>query len=147
MARVIPATASQSLPAVHASTTALLDALNRLGGRQDSHATTRDLIVAAPRDVPLVAVAPGPAVTGHNVEAFMARAAGLEAQAFTSLEQLVATGLLHAVDDPGAGDGAGTSWATADPKGVARQAVQWALDHPEHAMQAQAWAIARLALR
>lgn len=132
---------------VHASETALLDALNRLGGRQDAPATTRDLIAAAPRDLPLVAVrADGPTVTGFNVEAFMARAVELEPDALAALEQLVATGVLPAPADPGAGTGQGTSWATADPKGVARQAVQWALDHPEHGLQSEAFRIARLAL-
>jgi hypothetical protein len=132
---------------MHASETALLDALNRLGGRQDAPATTRDLIAAAPRDLPLVAVdARGPAVTGCNVEAFMARAAEQEPAALAALEALVATGALAAAADPGAGPGATAVWATADPKGVARQAVQWALDHPEHALQAEAFAIARLAL-
>ncbi len=132
---------------MHASETALLDALNRLGGRQDAPATTRDLIAAAPRDLPLVAVrADRPAVTAFNVEAFMARAAELEPQAFVALEQLVATGVLAALDDPGAGGDHSTSWATADAKGVARQAVQWALDHPEHGLQGEAFAIARRAL-
>lgn len=130
-----------------ASETVLLDALNRLGGRQDAPATTRDLIAAAPRDLPLVAVrADGPAVTAFNVEAFMARAVELEPEAVGALEQLVAAGVLSAHDDPGAGGDASTSWATADPKGVARQAVQWSLDHPEHGLQAEAFAIARLAL-
>ena len=132
---------------MHASETALLDALNRLGGRQDAPATARDLIAAAPRDLPLVAVrAAGPAVTGCNVEAFMARAAELEPEAMAALERLVATGVLPAQDDPGAGAELSTSWATADPKGVARQAVQWALDHPELGLQADAFRIAQLAL-
>ncbi len=132
---------------MHASETALLDALNRLGGRQDAPATTRDLIAAAPRDLPLVAVrSDGPAVDAYNVEAFMARAAELEPEALAALGQLVATGVLPASDDPGAGGGGSTCWATADPKGVARQAVQWALDHPEHRLQGEAFGIARLAL-
>lgn len=132
---------------MHASETVLLDALNRLGGRQDAPATTRDLIAAAPRDLPLVAVrAEGPAVTGFNVEAFMARVIELEAEGLAALEQLVATGVLAALSDPGAGGDGSTSWATADPKGVARQAVQWALDHPEHGLQGEAFRLARLAL-
>lgn len=132
---------------MRASETALLDALNRLGGRQDAAATTRDLIAAAPRDLPLVAVrARGPAVTGFNVEAFMARAAELEPEALAALEQLVITGALPARDDPGASGDESTSWATADAKGVARQAVQWALDHPEHGLHGEAFAIARRAL-
>lgn len=132
---------------VRASETALLDALNRLGGRQAAPPTTRDLIAAAPRDLPLVAVrAAGPSVTGYNVEAFMARAPELEPEALAALHELVAAGVLAAAADPGAGHDASTSWATADPKGVARQAVQWALDHPEHALQAEAFALARLAL-
>ncbi len=132
---------------VHASETALLDALNRLGGRQSAPATARDLIAAAPRDLPLVAVrSTGPAVTGCNVEAFMARAVELEPEALAALERLVATGVLAAAADPGAGADASTVWATAHPKGVARQAVQWALDHPEHGLQAEAFAIARRAL-
>lgn len=135
------------MQAVHASETVLLDALNRLGGRQDAPATTRDLIAAAPRDLPLVAVrAEGPAVTGFNVEAFMARVIELESEGLAALEQLVATGVLAALSDPGAGGDGSTSWATADPKGVARQAVQWALDHPEHGLQGEAFRIARLAL-
>ncbi len=129
---------------MHASETVLVDALNRLGGRQDAPANTRDLIAAAPRDLPLVAVRSGPTVTGYNVEAFMARAVELEPEALAALHQLVSSGVLPAAADPGIGDG--TSWATADPKGVARQALQWALDHPEHALQGEAFAIARLAL-
>lgn len=129
---------------MHASETALLDALNRLGGRQDAPATTRDLIAAAPKDLPLVAVrAEGPSVTGANVEAFMARAAELEHEALAALERLVASGVLPASDDPGADPAA---WAAADRKGVARQTVQWALDHPEHGLQADAFRVARLAL-
>lgn len=132
---------------MHASETVLLDALNRLGGRQDAPATTRDLIAAAPRDLPLVGVRPdGPTVTGYNVEAFMARAIELEPEALAALEQLVATGVLSAAGDPGAGIDRSMAWATADAKGVARQAVQWALDHPEHRLQAEAFRIARLAL-
>ena len=139
---------------MRASETVLLDALNRLGGRQDVPANTRDLIAAAPRDLPLVAVRPGPSVTGYNVEAFMARAAELEPVALAALEQLVRAGVLSADADPGAGHdtrtripaATSTSWATADPKGVARQAVQWALDHPEHRLHGEAFAIARLAL-
>lgn len=132
---------------MHASETALLDALNRLGGRQNAPATTRDLIAAAPRDLPLVAVSGGaPAVTGYNVEAFMARAPELEPEALTALGQLVATGVLPAAADPGAGGDGSACWATASPKVVARQAVQWALDHPEHGLQGEAFVIARLAL-
>lgn len=132
---------------MHASETALLDALNRLGGRQEAPATTRDLIAAAPRDLPLVAVrADGPVVTAANVEAFMGRVTGLEAEALAALERLVAVGVLAAGDDPGAGGSGSTSWATADPKGVARQTVQWALDHPEHGLHGEAFALARLAL-
>ncbi len=132
---------------MHASETALLDALNRLGGRRDAPATTRDLIATAPRDQPLVAVrSDGPAVTAFNVEAFMARSIELEPDALTALEQLVATGVLAALSDPGAGDDDSLCWATADPRGVARQAVQWAIDHPEHQLHAEAFAIARLAL-
>lgn len=132
---------------MRASETVLLDALNRLGGRQDAPATTRNLIAAAPRDVPLVAVcSTGPKVTGYNVEAFMARASELELEALTALEQLVATGVLAAPSDPGAGGSRSTCWATADSQAVARQAVQWALDHPEHRLHAEAFRIARLAL-
>jgi hypothetical protein len=132
---------------VHASEPALLDALNRLGGRQDAPATTRDLIAAAPRDLPLVAVrSDGPVVTAFNVEAFMALSIELEPEALSALERLVATGVLAAPGDPGAGDDDPTCWVTADPRGVARQAVQWALDHPEHRLHAEAFGIARLAL-
>ena len=135
------------MEAVHPSETALLDALNRLGGRQDAPATTRDLIAAAPRDLPLVAVrADGPAVTAFNVEAFIARSVELEPDALTALEQLVATGVLAASSDPGAGNDGSMCWATAHPKGVARQAVQWDLDHPEHRLHGAAFQIARLAL-
>lgn len=129
---------------MRASETVLLDALNRLGGRQDAPATSRDLIAAAPKDLPLVAVrAEGPSVTGANVEAFMARAPELEPEALAALERIVAHGVLESDADPGADPAA---WAAADRKGVARQTVQWALDHPEHGLQAEAFAIARLAL-
>lgn len=129
---------------MRASETALLDALNRLGGRQEAPPTSRDLIAAAPKDLPLVAVRlEGPSVTGANVEAFMARAPELEPEALAALERLVADGVLPAGADPGADPAA---WAAADRKGVARQAVQWALDHPEHALGAEAFAIARRAL-
>lgn len=127
-----------------ASETVLLDALNRLGGRQDAPATSRDLIAAAPKDLPLVAVRlKGPSVTGANVEAFMARAPELEPQALAALARIVGDGVLPLESDPGADP---ASWAAADRKGVARQAVQWALDHPEHGLQAEAFGIARLAL-
>ena len=127
-----------------ASDTVLLDALNRLGGRQAAPATSRDLILAAPKDLPLVAVRSDlPSVTGANVEAFMARAPELEPEALAALERLVAHGWLPAAADPGADPAV---WAAADRKAVARQAVQWALDHPEHGLQAEAFRIARLAL-
>ncbi|MBA2349972.1 MAG: hypothetical protein H0V81_16980 [Solirubrobacterales bacterium] len=133
---------------MHASQTALLDALNRLGGRQDAPATSRDLVAAAPHDLPLVAVSSGerPTVTAHNVAAFIARAAELEPEALAALEKLVIAGALTAGDDPGAGTEPGLAWVTAHPKGVARQAVQWAVDHPDHGLQAEAFAIARRAL-
>ena len=124
-----------------ASDTVLLDALNRLGGRQDAPPTSRDLIAAAPRDLPLVRVHPeGPRVDAHNVEAFMARAAELEHVAFEALHRLVGEGLLPAMADPGAEP---ATWVTADRKGVARQAIQYALDHPEHRLQLEAFALAR----
>lgn len=133
---------------MHASQTVLLDALNRLGGRQDAPATSRDLVAAAPHDLPLVAVTAGarPTVTAHNVAAFMARAAELEPEALSALERLVIEGTLPAREDPGAGTGAGLAWLTAQPKGVARQAVQWAVDHPEHGLQDEAFRVARHAL-
>lgn len=130
---------------MHASQTVLLDALNRLGGRQDAPATSRDLVAAAPHDLPLVAVTRGerPTVTAHNVAAFMARAAELEPEALAALERLVTGGALPASEDPGAGTGAGLAWVTAQPKGVARQALQWAVDHPHHGLHDEAFAIAR----
>ena len=133
---------------MHASQTALLDALNRLGGRQDAAATSRDLVAAAPHDLPLVAVGSGehPTVTAHNVAAFMARSAELEPEALAALERLVTAGVLPGTEDPGAGHEPVVAWVTAHPKGVARQAVQWAVDHPDLGLQGEAFAIARHAL-
>ena len=127
-----------------ASDTVLLDALNRLGGRQAAPPTSRDLIAAAPPDLPLVRVHPaGPRVDAHNVEAFMARAAELEHVAYEALHRLVASGGLPAAADPGTEP---ATWVTADRRGVARQAVQYALDHPGHQLQHEAFAIARRVL-
>lgn len=130
---------------MHTSQTALLDALNRLGGRHDAPATSRDLVAAAPHDLPLVAVGSGerPTVTAYNVAAFMARAAELEPEALAALERLVTCGALPPGEDPGAGTGPALAWVSAQPKGVARQAVQWAVDHPDHGLQAEAFAITR----
>jgi hypothetical protein len=70
----------------------------------------------------------------------MARAAEVEHVAFEALHRLVGDGLLPAVADPGAEP---ATWVTADRKGVARQAIQYALDHPEHRLQLEAFALAR----
>ena len=84
-----------------------------------------------------------PTVTAHNVAAFMARAAELEPQALAAIERLVTDGALPAAEDPGAGTGAGLAWVTEQPRGVARQAVQWAVDHPDHGLQDEAFRVAR----
>lgn len=128
------------------SDTALIDALNRLGGRQAVPGASRDLVAAAPRDMPLVAVrtaGAAPSVVACDVVAFMARALELEPEAFTALEQLVAGGVLGAEQDPGA-DAA--TWVTQDRRGVARQAVQWALDHPAHGLGGTAFRLAQLVI-
>ena len=129
------------------SDTALLDALNRLGGRQAVPGANRDLVAAAPRDMPLVAVRTvadaAPSVVAHDVVAFMARALELEPEAFGALERLVAGGVLRLDEDPGADP---ATWVTQDRRGVARQAVQWALDHPEHGLGGAAFRLAQLVI-
>lgn len=130
-----------------ASDTVLVDALNRLGGRQHAVPAERDLVAWAPVDLPLVAVRigapPAPRVIACNVEQFMARAPELEVEAFGALRDLIATGHLDERLDPGADR---AHWVTSDVRGVARQALQWVLDHPEHALQAEGFELARLAL-
>lgn len=129
------------------SATILVDALNRLGGRQDAPATHRDLVAAAPPDLPLVAVraagSGAPTVTAVNVEAFLARALDVEGEAFAALMTLVRTGHLPRGEDPGADPAA---WVTANRRGVARQGLQWALDHPGAGLDDEAFALARLVL-
>lgn len=130
-----------------ASPTVLVDALNRLGGRQRAEPIARDLVVHGPSDLPLVAVrtpaGAAPAVTACNVSAFMTRVIGLEAEAFEALRVLIVAGTLDAAVDPGADPAA---WVTADPRGVARQGLQWALDHPEAGLSSEAFDLARLVL-
>ena len=133
-----------------ASDTVLIDALNRLGGRQHAVPAERDLVAWAPVDLPLVAVrvgsppaAPAPRVVACNVEQFMARAPELEPEAFAALRHVIATGHLAEAADPGADP---AQWVAADVRGVARQALQWVLDHPEHALQGEGFELARLAL-
>ena len=126
------------------SDTVLVDALNRLGGRNDAPAASRDLVAWAPIDLPLVAVRmEGPRVLACNVEAFMARAIELEPEALAALHELVSTGRLDAAADPGADP---ATWVAHDVRGVARQGVQWVLDHPDHGLSAEGFALARLAL-
>jgi hypothetical protein len=129
-----------------ASDTVLIDALNRLGGRQHAVPAERDLVAWAPVDLPLVAVRTGdapPRVAACNVEHFMARAPELEPEALGALAELVSAGRLDAAADPGADP---ATWVARDVRGVARQAVQWVLDHPEHGLRAQGFELARLAL-
>ena len=127
-----------------ASDSVLVDALNRLGGRNDAPAASRDLVAWAPVDLPLVAVRmEGPRVLACNVEHFMARAAELEPEALAALHELISTGRLDVGADPGADP---ATWVAADVRGVARQGVQWVLDHPEHGLADEGFRLARLAL-
>lgn len=125
--------------------TALVALLNRLGGRTDSVAASRDLVAIAPQYLPLVQVedrgADGVSVSAMNVEELMARSLGDELSAMTLLTALVRDGAARAPALPGGGP---AFWTARDPRDVARQTLQWALDHPEVGLEPEAFAVARL---
>lgn len=113
--------------------------LNRLGGRTDAPAAHRDLVALAPPYLPLVEICRatdgGVRVVALNVEELMARYEGDEAAAMELLSGLVQQGAQR--------DEGGTFWTTRDRRDLARQTLQWALDHPEAALTAEAFAVAR----
>ena len=51
--------------------------------------------------------------------------------------------LLHLVREGARRDDAGTFWTTRDRKDLARQTLQWALDHADAALTAEAFEVAR----
>jgi hypothetical protein len=127
--------------------TALVAMLNRLGGRTDCVSAHRDLVSLAPQYLPLVQVedrgTDGVHVTALNVEELMSRSAGDEPSAMELLTALVRDGAARAPALPGGGP---AFWTARDPRDVARQTLQWAIDHPEHALEPEAFAVARLQL-
>jgi len=131
---------------MHAQT-ALVAMLNRLGGRTDSVAASRDLVTLAPAYLPLVQVedvgAEGMRIAALNVEELMSRSAGDEPAAMALLADLVREGAVRAPARPG---GHAAFWTARDPRDVARQALQWALDHPEAELSAEAFGVARAVL-
>ncbi|MTD43220.1 hypothetical protein GKE82_02590 [Conexibacter sp. W3-3-2] len=127
-----------------ASTTALVALLNRLGGRTDAVAASRDLIGLAPVHLPLVLVEDlgpeGVRVSALNVEELMARRLDEEQEAMALLGEVVRLG---GVREPDPAGGPPAFWSARDPRDVARQALQWALDHPELELSGAAFAVAR----
>jgi len=124
------------------SQSVLVAMLNRLGGRSDAPAAHRDLVALAPTYLPLVEVSGeaggGVRVVALNVEELMTRYEGDEAAAMELLSGLVREGARR--------DDAGTFWTTRDRRDLARQTLQWALDHAELALTAEAFVVARAAV-
>lgn len=116
--------------------------LNRLGGRTDAPAAQRDLVALAPAYLPLVEVRGaadgGVRVTALNVEELMTRHEGDEGTAMELLTDLVRDGAQR--------DDAGTFWTTRDRRDLARQTLQWALDHADAGLTAEAFVVARAAV-
>lgn len=115
------------------STTVLQDALNRLGGGQAGPPASADLRASTPVHLPLV-IATADLRTRRvdlravNVATLMAEWDGDEAAVVEALAVVLAGG---AFDAAGGDPSTIESWSTADPRGVARQLAQWALDHRE----------------
>jgi len=111
------------------SQSVLVAMLNRLGGRSDAPAAHRDLVALAPTYLPLVEVSGeaggGVRVVALNVEELMTRYEGDEAAAMELLSGLVREGAR---------------------RDLARQTLQWALDHAELALTAEAFVVARAAV-
>lgn len=131
-----------------ASPTALVAMLNRLGGRTDGVAASRDLITLAPARLPIVLVEDhgetDVRVSALNVEELMSRRLGEEPAAMALLGDLVRAG---AVREPARAPGtAAVWWSARDARDVARQTLQWALDHPEADLTAEAFLVARAVL-
>lgn len=129
------------------SQTALVAMLNRLGGRTDSVAACRDLVTRAPGHLPLVLVedlgADGVRLSALNVEELMSRSLGDEPAAMALLAEVVRIGGVRAPALPGGRPG---FWTARDPRDLARQTLQWTLDHPEADLAAEAFAVARSVL-
>lgn len=121
------------------SRSVLVAMLNRLGGRTDAPAAHRDLVALAPAYLPLVEVRREPGggvrVLALNVAELMARYEGDEATAMELLSDLVREGARR--------EDAGTFWTTRDRRDLARQTLQWALDHADAALTAEAFVVAR----
>lgn len=129
------------------SQSVLVSLLNRLGGRADAQPAQRDLVALAPVHLPLVEVCDhgpgGIAVHALNVEELMARSLGEETAAMELLATIVARGGTRAA---AGGSGPETFWTARDRRTLARQALQWALDHPEAGLSGAAFGVARTAL-
>lgn len=121
------------------SQSVLVAMLNRLGGRTDAPPAHRDLVALAPAYLPLVEVCResdgGVRVVALNVAELMVRYEGDEGSAMDLLSDLVREGARR--------DDAGTFWTTRDRKDLARQTLQWALDHADVALTAEAFEVAR----
>lgn len=126
------------------SPSVLVSMLNRLGGRTDSVAASRDLVALAPAHLPLVQVedlgADGVHVTALNVEELMAQWHGDELVAMQLLVTLVRDGTTRS---PSVSGTTQAFWTTRDRRDLARQTLQWALDHPDADLDRQAFAVAR----
>lgn len=121
------------------SQSVLVAMLNRLGGRTDAPAAHRDLVALAPAYLPLVEVSTGTdggvRVLALNVAELMVRYENDEQAAMELLSGLVRDGARR--------DEGGTFWTTRDRKDLARQTLQWALDHAEVGLTPAAFEIAR----
>lgn len=126
------------------SQSVLVAMLNRLGGRTDSVAARRDLVSVSPSHLPLVEVedrgADGVRVTALNVEELMSVSGGDEALALELLATLVREGATRGAALSGLG---AAYWTTRDRRDLARQTLQWALDHPETGLESEAFTVAR----
>ncbi len=126
------------------SQSVLVAMLNRLGGRTDSVAGSRDLVTLAPGHLPLVQVedlgADGVRVTALNVEELMSQWTGDELVAMELLVTLVREGATRSASVSGATQ---AFWTTRDRRDLARQTFQWTLDHPDADLVQQAFGVAR----
>lgn len=124
----------------------LVSMLNRLGGRTDSVAASRDLVTLAPAHLPIVCVADAAGrttITALSVEELMTRHLGHELEVIELLHSIAREGSVRAPVVPGLEE---CFWTSRDPKDLARLVVQWAIDHPETGFGDEAFALARTVL-
>jgi hypothetical protein len=130
-----------------AAQSVLLSVLNRLGGRTEAVAASRDLVGLAPAHLPVVSVedrgADGVAVTAMSVEELMTRHLGEETAVLELLHVVARDGATRAALLPGLPV---AFWTSRDPRDLARQVVQWAIDHPDVGLETEAFALARAVL-